>query len=80
MKIKTFLLGFISVYLLLSVPALLGIGSVIDWVLEATFVQKFTGIVIEGLTRHTLIKSVLATIISLSVSLLFFKYRVRTGR
>ncbi len=32
MKIKTFLLGFISVYLLLSVPALLGIGSVIDWV------------------------------------------------
>ena len=80
MKIKTFLLGFISVYLLLSVPAFLGIGSVIDWVPEATFAQKFNGIVIDGLTRHALIKSVLATIISLSVSLLFFKYRVRKRR
>lgn len=76
MKIKTFLLGFISV----CVPALLGIGAVIDWVPEATFAQKFTGIVIDGLTRHALIKSVLATIISLSVSLLFFKYRVRKRR
>ncbi|RJP02467.1 hypothetical protein D3D03_03750 [Exiguobacterium sp. RIT452] len=80
MKIKTFLLGFISVYLLLSVPAFLGIGSVIDWVPEATFTQKFTGIVIDGLTRHALIKSVLATIISLSVSLLFFRDRVRKRR
>ncbi|MCT4780713.1 MULTISPECIES: hypothetical protein [Exiguobacterium] len=80
MKFKTFLLGFISVYLLLSLPAFLGIGSVIDWVPEATFVQKFNGIVMEGLTRHALIKSILAAIISLSVSLLFFRYRVRKKR
>ncbi|OIN65931.1 hypothetical protein BLD48_13425 [Exiguobacterium sp. KRL4] len=79
MNIKTFLLGFIIVYLLLSLPAFLGIGSVIDWVPEATFAQKFNGIMIEGLTRHALIKSVLATIISLSVSLFLSKRKAVKG-
>jgi len=61
----------------MSLPAFLGIGSVIDWVPEATFVQKFNGIVIEGLTRHALIKSILSAIISLSVSLFFSRYKAR---
>lgn len=80
MKIKTFFLSFISVYLLLSFPAFLGIGSVIDWVPEATFAQKFNGIMMEGLTRHALIKSILAAIISLSINLFFTKHKARKRR
>lgn len=70
MKIKTFLLGFILIYLLLSLPAFFGIGYVIDWVPEATLVQKFNGYVTEGLGNHFLLKSLCATIISVVLNLL----------
>lgn len=49
MNIKIFLASFILIYLLLSLPAVFGIGYVIDWVPEATLGQKFNGYAIEGL-------------------------------
>ena len=63
MGIKTFLLSFIVIYILISLPTMLGIGYVIDWVPEATELQKFKGYVIEGLTNNYLIKIVISIIV-----------------
>ncbi|MGE6555662.1 hypothetical protein [Exiguobacterium artemiae] len=70
MNFKIFLLSFILIYLLLSLPAFFGIGYVIDWVPEATLGQKFNGYVIEGLGNHFLLKSLCAVIASMVLSLL----------
>ncbi|MBD8036729.1 hypothetical protein H9635_08240 [Solibacillus sp. A46] len=61
---KTFLLSFIVIYILISLPTMLGIGYVIDWMPEATELQKFKGYVMEGLTNNFLIKIVISITIS----------------
>ena len=60
---KTFLLSSIVIYLLISLPTMLGIGYVIDWMPEATELQKFKGYVMEGLTNNYVIKIVISIII-----------------
>ena len=55
-NMKTFILSFIVVYVLISLPVMLGFGYVIDWHPEATFLQKFNGYVMEGLTNNYLMK------------------------
>ena len=69
MNIKIILPSFILIYLLLSLPAVFGIGYVIDWVPEATLGQKFNGYVIEGLKNQFLLKSLCAVIASIALSL-----------
>lgn len=77
MNIKTFLLGFIVIYILISLPAMLGIGYVIDWMPEATELQKFKGYVIDGFTNNYLIKIVLSTIVSAIFSLFLQKSNLK---
>jgi len=77
MNMKSFLLSFILIYLLLSLPAFFGITYVIDWVPEATLSQKFNGYVMKGLKNQFLLKSLCAVIASISLSLLLSK---RTAR
>lgn len=68
MKIKAFLITLVLVYILLSLPAILGIGYVIDWVPEATWYQKFQGYVIDGLLNKLIIKTVVACMVGIIVS------------
>jgi len=76
-KIKTFILGWIVVYILISLPAMLGIGYVIDWVPDATFLQKLKGYVVEGLTNNYLIKIIISIIVSAILSLFLQKRSVK---
>ena len=78
MNMKSFLVGFILIYLLLSLPAFFGIGYVIDWVPEATLGQKFNGYVMEGLKNQFLLKSLCAVIASIVLSLLLSNHKVGT--
>ena len=73
MKIKMLVLVFLVVYLVLSLPTLFGIGFVIDWVPEATFIQKFNGYVIEGLLNNYPFKFIMAGLISVVLNLLLSK-------
>ncbi|ASI35292.1 hypothetical protein A0126_17110 (plasmid) [Exiguobacterium sp. N4-1P] len=73
MNIKMLILVFLIVYLALSLPALFGIGLVIDWVPEATVVQKFNGYVLVGLTDNYLFKCVMAGLISIVLQLIISK-------
>ncbi|WP_214894189.1 hypothetical protein [Exiguobacterium sp. H66] len=73
MNIKMLILVFLIVYLALSLPALFGIRLVIDWVPEATVVQKFNGYVLVGLTDNYLFKCVMAGLISVILNLLLPK-------
>ena len=73
MNMKTFVISFIVIYILISLPAMLGIGYVIDWMPEATELQKFKGYVIEGLTNNYLIKIVISIIVGAIFSLLLQK-------
>lgn len=73
MNIKTFIFGFIVVYILICLPTMLGIGYVIDWVPEATLLQKFKGYVVEGLTSNYLIKMVISAIVGVIFSLFISK-------
>lgn len=76
MNLKAFLITFVFVYvLIISLPAILGIGYVIDWVPEATLFQKFKGYVIDGLLNNFLIKTVIACIAGIVVSLVITKRR-----
>ena len=75
-NMKTFILSFIVVYLLISLPVMLGFGYVIDWDSEATFIQKFIGYVKEGLKNNYLIKTVILLIIGAIVSLLLSNCKV----
>lgn len=77
MNIKTVISGFIVIYILISLPAILGIGYVIDWVQEATFLQKFKRYVIEGLTNNYLIKIVISIIVSIIFSLVLQKRNIK---
>ncbi|WP_449403564.1 hypothetical protein [Exiguobacterium artemiae] len=76
MNMKSFLVGFILSYLLLSLPAFFGITYVIDWVPEATLGQKFNGYVMEGLKNQFLLKSLCAVIASIVLSLLLSNRKV----
>lgn len=69
MNLKTFLITFVFVYILISLPGILGIGYVIDWVSEATLFQKFKGYVVDGLLNNFLIKTVIAVTVGIVVSL-----------
>ena len=62
MHMKIFVVSFIVIYILISLPAIVGIGHVIDWIPEATVLQKFKGYVIGGLTNNYLIKIVVSII------------------
>jgi len=73
--IKTFILSFAVVYILISLPAMLGIGYVIDWVPGATFSQKIKGYVTEGLIDNYLIKIVISVVVSVIFSLLLSRRR-----
>ncbi|WP_078596418.1 hypothetical protein [Evansella clarkii] len=71
MNFKVFIITFILVYLLLSLPTILGIGYVIDWVPEATIPQKFKEYVADGLLNNFLIKTISSFIVGIIVSLVF---------
>ena len=75
-NMKTFILSFIAVYIIISIPMMLGFGYVIDWDSEATFLQKFIGYVIEGLTNNYLIKIVISLIVGGIISLLLSNRKV----
>ncbi|WP_156291870.1 hypothetical protein [Oceanobacillus salinisoli] len=70
MGLKNFLIISISIYVLISLPAILGIGYVIDWIPEATLFQKLKGYVIGGLLYKFLIKVIIAFIAGIIVSLI----------
>jgi len=73
MNLKVFIITFIFFYVLISLPALLGVGYVIDWVPEATLLQKFKGYVIDGFLNNILIKTVIACIVGIIFSLAISK-------
>lgn len=79
-NIKTFILSFIVVYILISLSAMLGMGSVIDWVPEVTFLQKFTGSVIEGLTNNYLMKIVISVLVSVIFCLFLPKRKANKSK
>ncbi|MDQ0233198.1 hypothetical protein [Metabacillus malikii] len=70
MNIKRFFLGFIVIYILISLPSMFGIGYVIDWVPEATFYQKIKGYVIGGLENNYLVKIISSAIVGIIFSLI----------
>ncbi|ALC90758.1 hypothetical protein AM500_13900 [Bacillus sp. FJAT-18017] len=73
MNLKAFLLTFVIVYVLISLPSILGIGHVIDWVPEASLWQKFNGYVINGLLTNFVVKTVIALITGLVISFPIFR-------
>ncbi|PIC66674.1 hypothetical protein CSV71_14605 [Sporosarcina sp. P21c] len=75
MNLKAFLLTFIFIYILISLPAIFGIGHVIDWVSEATVYQKFKGYVIDGLLNNFLIKTTIASVVGVVVIRVISKRR-----
>lgn len=70
---KSFILVFVSVYLLVSLPAMLGIGYLIDWIPEAMLLQKLKGYVIDGFTHNYLFNIVFSAIASGIFYFLFIK-------
>ncbi len=76
-KIKTLVTGFIIAYLLLSLPAMFGIGVMIDWIPEATFSQKVKGYVVEGFTNNYLIKIVVSIFASVLCSFFLSIYKAK---
>jgi len=77
MNIKTFMLIFIMIYIVLSLPAMLGIGYVIDWIPEASLSQQIRGYVIEGLANGFQFKIVISAIASVGLIAFLSSYRVR---
>lgn len=75
MNLKALFIAFVFVYVLISLPAILGIGYIIEWVPEATLFQKIKGYVVEGLLNNFLIKVVIAFIVGIVVSLVISKRR-----
>lgn len=80
MNFKTFILSFIVAYILISLPAIFGIGHVIDWVQQATFLQKFFGYIKEGLTNHYLIKIVISIIGSVIIGQFLSKRKANNNK
>ncbi len=66
---------FIIVYVVISLPAMLGIGYVIDWIPEASLSQKLKGYVIEGLTNGFQLKIAISAIASLVLIFLLSRRR-----
>lgn len=66
---------FIIVYVVISLPAMLGIGYVIDWIPEASLSQKLKGYVIEGLTNGFHLKIAISAIASLVLIFLLSRRR-----
>jgi len=62
MNLKVLLITFVVAYVLISLPAIFGIGFVIDWVPEATLFQKVKGYLADGLFGHVLIKIGIAVV------------------
>ena len=60
---------------MISLPVMLGFGYVIDWNPEATFLQKFNGYVIEGLTNNYLMKIGISLIVGVFLSLFLAKHK-----
>jgi len=56
----------VATYLVLSVPSLLGIGRVIDWIPDATLMQIIHVTVVEALSEDYIMKF----LISISVGIL----------
>ena len=79
-NVRTLVAGFIVVYLLISLPAMFGIGYVIDWAPEVSFLQKVQGYVMEGLANNYLIKSIISIIVSVIFSLFLSKYKANQGK
>ena len=73
MNLKAFLLTFVFVYVLISVPSILGMDYVIDWVSEASLLQKLKGYGMESLIKNFMIKTVIAIIVGLVVSSLYVR-------
>ncbi|WP_442600180.1 hypothetical protein [Neobacillus sp. D3-1R] len=68
MSYKRLLIIFLTIYLLVSLPDILGVGFVvIDWVPEASFFQKITGSVINGITENYIYKLAIAFAVTLFV-------------
>ena len=76
MNLKAFIIIFILVYVLVSLPEILEIGYVIDWVPGATLIQKFKGYVIDGILNNFVIKTIISCIIGIIVSWVVSKRRV----
>ena len=76
-KIKALVTGFIVTYLLLSVPAMFGMGVVIDWIPEATFSQKVQGYMVEGFTNNYLVKIVVSIFASVLFSFFLSTYKAK---
>jgi hypothetical protein len=75
MKIKTVLLSIIFVSILISLPAMLRVGYVIDWIPEATILQKFKGLVMDGLSNNYLTKVIVSTIAGIIFNIIFLMKR-----
>ncbi|KMJ57235.1 hypothetical protein AB685_17695 [Bacillus sp. LL01] len=65
---KRFIITTVFVYTLISIPGILSVGYVIDWVPEATVFQKVKGYAVEGLTANFLLKLPIAAIIGFFAS------------
>ncbi|MFA9559437.1 hypothetical protein ACERII_19185 [Evansella sp. AB-rgal1] len=70
MKIKHIWISIVSVYIVMSIPAIFGIGYVIDWVPDATLFQKIKGHVMTGFVENFLFKMVLACSVGITTSFL----------
>ena len=70
--VRKVLVAFIFVYILISLPTMLGIGYVIDWVPEATLLQRLKGYIIGGLLENYNLKIIASFIIGLIPSLVLF--------
>jgi hypothetical protein len=73
MNLKAFLLTFVVVYVLISIPSILGIGYVIDWTPEASLSQKIKGYLISGLLNYFVIKTVIAVIVGFIINFPIFR-------
>lgn len=67
MNLKVLLITFVVTYVLISLPAIFGIGYVIDWVPEATLFQKFKKYFVDGLLMNFLIKLIIASVAAVVV-------------
>ncbi|MDZ5712709.1 hypothetical protein [Jeotgalibacillus haloalkalitolerans] len=77
MKTKAFIITFVSVFILLSLPAIFGVGYVIDWVPGATVVQKLRGYVVDGLLSHFYLKAGISIVISIVLSMLLYRRQLK---
>ncbi|MCA1029804.1 hypothetical protein LCL95_02005 [Bacillus timonensis] len=74
---KVILFTLVS-FLIMSLPFMLGFGYEIDWVNEATAIQKVTGHIVEGLTLHFTIKLLLSIVLG-TIIVYSMYYRKKTS-